>query len=146
VSLIVVLQLNACSSLTKKPQKPSVELVQVKPLNISMAEQKLRFVLKVTNPNSFDMPVETIDFIARFNDTQIASGKSNQSVTIKANSDALLSLDVTAGLNRLVSTLQTLIEGESLNLDYELSGKVEVANWPTPIPFDVIGAMDLENQ
>jgi len=92
------------------------------------------------------MPVEAIEFIARFNDTQIASGKSNQSVTIKANSDALLSLDVTAGLNRLVSTLQTLIEGESLNLDYELSGKVEIANWPTSIPFDVIGAMDLENQ
>jgi len=137
------LTLTGCASLVSKPVKPTVELVSIRPLNVSLSEQKLRFNLKVTNPNSFDLPVEAINFVARFNNTNIASGKSNQSVTIPANGDATLALDVTAGLNRLASTLGVLLKGETLNVDYELKGTVEVTTWPKPIPFDVTGAMDL---
>jgi len=135
----------SCTSIVPKPVKPTIKLVDVKPLNISLSEQKLRFELNVKNPNGFDMPIESIDFIARFNDTNIASGKSTQSVTVKANSEAVLMLDVTAGVDRLVSTLQTLLQGKTLNLDYELLGSVSVATWPEPIPFDVVGAMDLSD-
>lgn len=137
------LALSACAGVITKPVKPTIELVSVRPLNINAAEQKLRFQLRMINPNGFDIPVEAINFVARFNDTNIANGKSTQSVIVPANSEALLSLDVTAGLDRLASTLKTLLQGKSLNLDYELSGTVQVATWPTPIPFDVIGAMDL---
>ena len=143
-----VLTLASCttlSALTSKPIKPVIELVKVRPLNISLTEQKLRFELRVINPNAFDMPVESVDFIARFNDTNIASGKSNQAVTIAANSEALLSLDVTAGLDRLANTLKTLLEGNTLDLNYELSGNVKVSNWPGRIPFDVVGAIDLKD-
>ena len=140
-----LLVLSACASIVPKPVKPTIELISVKPLNVSLSEQKLRFGLRVVNPNGFEMPIETVDFIAKFNDITIASGKSNQAVTIPANGDAILSLDVTAGLDRLTSTLQTLLKGESLNLDYQLKGHVEVSTWPKPIPFDVVGAMDSDD-
>lgn len=143
--LIAILAVSACASIVPKPVKPTIELVSVKPLNVSLSKQKLRFDLRVVNPNVFEMPIEAVDFVARFNDTNIASGKNNQSVTIAANSEAILSLDVTAGLDRLASTLQTLLSGKSLNLDYELLGEVEVASWPEPIPFSVVGAMDIED-
>ncbi len=143
--LICLFGISSCATLTAKPIKPSVELIRITPLNISLSEQKLRFDLKVSNPNSFAMPIKTVDFLARFNNTDIASGKSNQSVTIDANSEAILSLDVTAGLDRLASTLSSLLHGKSINLEYQLSGSVEVTNWPSPIPFNVIGAMDLND-
>ncbi len=143
--LIIVLSLSACASVVTKPAKPIIKLVGVKPLNISVTEQRLRFELQVINPNAFEMPVESVDFVARLNDTNIANGKSNHSVVIGANSEARLSLDVTASLTKLTSSLNTLIKGNSLNLDYALSGTVKVATWPKPIPFDVIGAMDLED-
>ena len=142
VILVALLVLSACSTLVPKPEKPTVELVSVRPLNISLSRQKLRFNLKVVNPNSFDMPIETVDFIASLNDTNIASGKSNQAVTVPANSDAIVSLDVTAGLDRLTSSIETLLAGDSLNLDYELRGEVKVSTWPKPIPFNVVGAME----
>ena len=142
--LIIFLSLSACASVVTKPVKPIIELVSVTPLNISISEQRLRFELKVINPNAFDMPVESVDFVARFNNTNIANGKSTQSVTIGANSEARLSLDVTASLDKLASTLKTLVKGKSVNLlEYELSGTVKVTTWPKPIPFDVVGAMDL---
>lgn len=140
-----VLFVFSCASVATKPVKPTIELVSVKPLNISLSEQKIRFELKVINPNGFDLPIENVNFVARFNDTNIANGKSNQSVTIGANSEAQLSLDVTAGLDRLAGTLNTLLQGKPLNLDYELSGTVQVGSWPEPIPFDVTGAMDLKD-
>lgn len=142
--MMLLLALGACSTITTKPLKPTIELVSVVPLNINLSEQQLRFALKVTNPNSFDLPVESVNFIARFNDADIASGKSNHSTVIPANGDALLTLDVTAGIDRLMNTLQTLLQGETLNLNYELAGSVQIENWSTPIPFDVTGAMDLD--
>lgn len=143
VLLIATLTLSACTSIGTKPIKPTIELLSVRPLNVSVTEQKLRFELKVVNPNNFPMPIEAVDFAARFNDTTIATGKSNQALTIDANSEAVMPLDVTAGLDRLASTLSTLLQGKSLNLDYELSGTVKVATWPKSIPFNVVGAMDL---
>lgn len=140
---VTLLALAACSSIITKPQKPTIQLVKVRPLNISVSEQKLRFELKVTNPNSFELPVESIDFIARFNNADIASGKNSQSTTIPANGEGLLTLDVTAGIDRLMNTLKTLLEGQDLNLDYELAGTVKIENWSTPIPFDVTGAMEV---
>lgn len=141
--LLCVLSIG-CASIPKKAEKPTVELVSVVPLNISLSEQKLRFHLNVTNPNQFELPVESIDFIARFNDTDIASGKSLQSTVVPANGKATLTLDVTAGIDRLASTLQTLLQGEQLNLNYELNGSVKIEDWATPIPFNVIGAMDVD--
>ena len=143
--ITTVLWISACSILPSKPIKPEIELVSVRPLNVSLTEQKLRFTLNVNNPNNFELPVETINFIARFNGTNIANGKSNQAVSIPANSDGKLTLDVTAGVDRLVSTLSTLLEGQKLNLDYELTGSVRIENWSTPIPFDVVGAMNIES-
>jgi len=141
----ILLWISACSMVPTKPVKPEIELVDVRPLNVSLTEQKLRFTLKVINPNNFELPVESIDFIARFNGSDIANGKSKQAVSIPANSDGELTLDVTAGLDRLVSTLKTLLEGQSLNLDYELAGTVKIENWSTPIPFDVVGAMNVDS-
>jgi LEA14-like dessication related protein len=138
------LVVGACASVPKKALKPKVELLSVVPLNISLTEQKLRFNLNVINPNNFELPVEAIDFIARFNDTDIASGKSKQSATIPPNGAAVLVLDVTAGIDRLASTLQTLLKGETLNLNYELKGSVKIEDWATPIPFNVFGEMDAE--
>lgn len=143
VLALLLATLAACTTLQTKPVKPTVQLVSIIPLNISLTEQKLRFELKITNPNNFALPVEAVNFIARFNDADIASGKSTQIKTIPANGEGTLTLDVTAGIDRLITTLKTLLEGQTLNLDYELAGTVAVKNWPNPIPFDVTGAMDL---
>ncbi|OED39209.1 hypothetical protein AB833_16910 [Chromatiales bacterium (ex Bugula neritina AB1)] len=139
---LMLATLVACTTLTTKPVKPTVELINVIPLNISLTEQKLRFNLRVSNPNNFELPVESINFIARFNDADIASGKNTKMTIIPANGEGTLTLDVTAGIDRLANTLKTLLEGQTLNLDYELAGTVAIKNWATPIPFDVTGAMD----
>lgn len=141
--LAVTVLVSGCASVMSKPVKPTIELVSVKPLNINLSEQRLRFALKITNPNAFDLPIEAVDFVARFNGADVANGKSNQAVTVPANDAAIMSLDVTAGLERLTDTLSTLLQGKALNLDYELTGAVKVDNWPKPIPFDVTGAMDV---
>lgn len=144
VLIVLCSVLNACTSLPKRAAKPTVELVSVIPLNISLSEQKLRFELNITNPNDFELPVEAVDFIARFNNTDIASGKSKQSTRIPPNGSGLLILDVTAGIDRLASTLQTLLLGEQLDLQYELSGSVQIENWSTAVPFNVTGELDPE--
>jgi len=139
---LLLLLATACSTLAVKPVKPDIELISVMPLNIDISKQKLRFHLKVTNPNPFQLPIESVDFIARFNNTNIASGRNTQQTVIPANGEGILTLDVTAGIDRLVTSLKTLLEGQSIDLDYKLAGTVKVENWDTPIPFDVTGTME----
>lgn len=145
ITLTLLIFVCACASFPQNLQKPKVKLINIIPLNVSVSEQKLRFTLDLTNPNDVDLPVESIDFIARFNDTNIASGKSTQSTILPANGKASLSLDVTAGIDRLTSTLQTLLQGEQLNFNYELKGSVKIQNWAIPVPFNVTGVMNAQD-
>jgi len=144
IILAALLSTAACTLLPAKPTSPEIELINVQPLDVSGTQQKLRFTLRVSNPNNFELPVESIDFVARFNGSNIANGKSTQTVSIPANSDGELTLDITAGLDRLATTPRSLIEGQTLNLDYKLVGTIAIENWSTPVPFDVVGAMNLK--
>ena len=139
--LCCVILLTGCATLAPKPEKPTIKVLDVRPLNLNLNEQRIRFRLKVINPNAFDMPVDSVDFVARFNGDVVASGKNKQSVTIPANGEGILALDVTAGLQSLLDSFKGMLADNALDFEYDIDGTVKVDNWPTPIPFDFSGAL-----
>ncbi len=135
--------LAACSSLPlKKPKPPIVSVVSVLPLNLSFTKQKLAFTLKVKNPNPYDVPLQSIEFIASFADQEMASGESHKEVSLPANGEALVEVDVTIGIDKFLSRIQSMMSSKKYNLNYVVEGKVKLANWPVLIPFDVVGEVE----
>lgn len=125
--------------LSKKPQAPIVKIAAVKPLNLSFTKQRLAFTLQVHNPNAYDLPLQNLDFVASLAGNNIATGKSDQAVTLPANGEAIVEVEVEAKINKLISHFQSMLSANSINLEYGVKGHVKLANWPTRIPFDVVG-------
>jgi len=141
--LVLTLSLAACNTIpTSRPEAPKVTLESVKPLKIGLREQQLLFTLKVSNPNSFDLPLQALNFVAALDGTQVATGSSSEAVTLPALGDAILKLTVNSQINKVLSQLMLLISNKTAALDYDVNGTLQLANWPIRIPFAVDGIVD----
>jgi len=143
VALVPLLLVSACGALSSvKPEAPKVSVAGVRPLNISLTRQKLEFRLRVQNPNAFDLPIRSLDFVAELAGDEIATGRSDERVTVPANGEAEIRVDVVTGIDRLVGKFRSMFEDRTLELDYGVTGSVKLTNWPTRIPFDVDGILE----
>lgn len=134
---------SGCKSIpTHKPIAPKVSIAAVKPLNLSLSGQKINFTLRVNNPNDYDLPLRSLDFIASFAGDDIAKGISDKAVTIPANGEALVDIVVVAGLGKLLGQIKSMARTKEFNLNYGVKGTVKLDNWPTRIPFDVAGVLE----
>lgn len=134
------LLLTSCATLT--PQEPTIELADVRPLNLSLSGQRLAVTLNVINPNSFDLNLQGVDITATLAGEPVATGSSDNSVTIPADGEQTLELVVTAGLDVALARLRTMLSNRQTGLDYGVSGTVRLSDWPVPIPFQSDGRLD----
>jgi len=129
----------SCSSIpTHKPITPQVSIANVQPLNLSLSGQKLLFTLRVKNPNAYDLPMNSLSFIASLAGKDIATGSSTSRVTIPAKGEALVDISVVAGLKNIAKQLKSITNasnGNDFNLDYAVKGVLRLSNWPAAIPF-----------
>ena len=141
--LLLMMTVTACKSIpTHKPIAPKVSIASVRPLNLSLQGQKINFKLRVANPNAYDLPLRNLDFVASFAGEEIAKGLTNQSVTIPANGEAMVDIEVLAGLGKLLGQIRSMAKSKELNLNYGVKGSVKLDNWPSRIPFDVEGELE----
>lgn len=135
--------LAGCAAMSAvRPKPPVVSVAGVRPLNLSLTKQRLRFRLLVENPNAFDLPVDSLDFVAKVGDERIARGSSDEPVVVPANGEAELSVDVTAGIDTVMDRVRSMLKDRTIDLDYRVDGTVKLANWPKRIPFDVDGTLE----
>jgi LEA14-like dessication related protein len=139
-SLALLISLASCSTIpTSAPIAPTVSLKSVKPIKLGLTRQELAFQLEVTNPNPYDLPVQTLSFIAKLADKEIAQGISNERVTLPANGTAVLEVIVSAKIQRILGQLLSLNSKDSDDLEYDVKGFVKLSNWPLRIPFNADG-------
>ncbi len=142
VCLTLAALVNACSSVpTSKPVAPTVKVLSVKPLKIGLQKQELGFELELSNPNTFDLALQSLDFIASVDKQELAQGLSNERVTIPAQGDATLNVVVSTRISRVLGQLLLLV-GDNNPINYDVRGYVKLANWPLKIPFNVDGQLD----
>lgn len=125
-----------------KPEAPTVTVDGVRPLNLSLNRQKLAFRLRVQNPNSFDLPLQSLDFSAHFAGEKIADGSSKDDVIIPAKGEAFIEVEVIAAINTLLGQFRNMLDDDDLQTDYGVTGRVKLANWPRRIPFNVQGELE----
>lgn len=142
VVLLVLLShgITACSSIPSTPPiAPTVELESVKPVKLGLRKQELSFQLNINNPNPYDLPLQSLSFIAEIEGSEVAQGISNEPVTLPANSDAMVEVIVSTRLNRLLAQVFQLAGSDSNTVNYDVNGFVKLSNWPLKIPFSVDG-------
>lgn len=116
-----------CAALSQKALPPQVRLDAVKVLEVGLNDQRFRLDFEAVNPNSFPLPVRSVDYTVRLAGQPFASGSATESFTLPAGGDGRFSIDVRTDLLSSASMLSVLILREGRReIDYELAGTLGV--------------------
>ncbi|PWQ93867.1 LEA type 2 family protein [Leucothrix arctica] len=144
--LIIILSLfsiTACSSSggrikgIAEPPQVSVKDVQFERLNWQGGDAN--FILNITNPNAFPLPLTGFDYALSINKIQVANGNRDQSFTIPARQTKQVQVPLKVSFVNIARMLPGLF-GQG-TMQYELAGSAHLP-WLN-IPFSRTGSTNL---
>lgn len=140
--LLIFLPLfSACALLTADLKTPQISLVNVKPMQIGLIEQRFKLSLRVKNPNTVELPIRGMQYRLQLADTEFAQGVSDQPIDIPAGGESRLDVEVKTDLTKVLRHLRALRKGP---VAYRLDGDVAVAMQALKIPFAYEGEIQLK--
>jgi LEA14-like dessication related protein len=130
VLLALCLPLAGCSIVTRIAggfEDPTVELEASKVASISLSAAQLLFTLRVHNPNARALQPQGLRYRLTVNQTMLAEGATDASVTVPPRASAPLNLRVDVPLKALLDTAPgAMTLGE---IPYELEVWLSVDSW-----------------
>lgn len=139
--LIFLSLLNACALLTADLKTPQISLVNIKPVQIGLIEQRFKLSLRVKNPNTVELPIRGMQYRLRLADTDFAHGINDQQITIPPDGESEFDVDVKTDLTKVLRHLKALRKGP---VAYRLDGDVALAAQAFKVPFAYEGEIQLK--
>ena len=139
--LVIVSPLFSCAVIPIQPEPPHISLVDLKPLDMGLFEQRYRLRLRIQNPNSFALPITGMDYTLYLNDREFAQGVSPNSTTIPGLGERVIEVDVVSNLARAFE--QLLAWGIEDGLRYRLAGGLRLQRTAVRLPFEYQGEISL---
>jgi len=135
--LFMALGLSACSSggLKGIAETPTVQVHKVEMGSFNLSGGSATFVLNITNPNSFPIPLTGFDYGLRLNGVEVANGIKEQRVTIGAKQSQKIEVPLSLSFTNMINMLPNLLR--SRKVDYSLGGSLHFP-W-IRIPFQRTG-------
>lgn len=130
-----------CSGLQLGMRKPEVTVADIRPLDGNLLEQRFVLSLRVTNPNTVEIPIEGLTFRLDLNGQQFATGVGNKPVVIPRLGDGLVEVIATTGLASLLRQFKELARGHE-KAEYRLRGRLVTGNFGG-FDFDRTGEVNL---
>ena len=118
--------LAGCAGLGDSTLPPQVTLINLRPLQASGFEQRFEIDLRILNPNDFDLAFDGFTFGLDVNDSKIASGVSNQALTVPRLGEAEITVIASTSLLELFK--QFLSVARKGTLDYRIYGLAYLAH------------------
>ena len=120
-------------------KEPKVEIERVDIRNPGLTQADLIFVLKVSNPNGYQIKVDEVSYTVFLGGNHFAQTKTSQIVPIKANSDTLVELPLVVEYNKLLKGINSLLQNKSLT--YKIEGDAKIS--ALTLPFKEEGKVEL---
>jgi LEA14-like dessication related protein len=112
-----------------------------------MSFNRQTFVLgfEISNPNSFSLPVQVLNYNVKFAGQDFANGKTEGAFTVPANGDSSFAISVDLDMMQQASSIASLLRaGSEGQIPYELNGSLTVdIPFTKPIPFSNKGTISL---
>ena len=139
--LVMVGPLFSCAAISTRPEPPNISLVDLRPLDVGLFEQRYRLRLRIQNPNPFALPIRGMDYVLHLNDREFGYGVSPEAATVPAFGERVIEVDVVSNLARAFDQLVEL--GAVGGLRYRLSGGLRLKNVAARVPFEYQGEISL---
>ncbi|MCK5877414.1 MAG: LEA type 2 family protein [Candidatus Marithrix sp.] len=142
VFLIIIGILTACSNMPLKNFTPEVSLKGFELVGLGVFKQDYRLKLQLKNPNPIPIPITGLNYKLELNGQEFTNGSSDKSVTIPANGEEILEIDVSSNLLSTISQFNDIKSLISKKFEYNLSGGINVIEGAA-IPFTHKGDISL---
>ncbi|MDP2031110.1 MAG: LEA type 2 family protein [Thiobacillus sp.] len=142
--LFFSLGLAACTGLPWNAVAPKVSVADVAIKNLSLFEQHLDVGLRISNPNDFDLTVETLEFELEVNGRPFASGlsRTRTRTPIPAAASAMLRVDTLMQASDLIQQFKTLSpDALKDGVTYRVKGRIKTDQSSRWLPFDHTGVV-----
>lgn len=143
-ALLVLASLSGCESLRSQVEQPTVKLAGISLVEAGLIQQVYGVTLQVDNPNGFTLPIKGVTYAVKLGGQEFATGLTPDGFSIPANGTNQINVEVRTNLLESLGHLGRLLASEPQDLDYELSGNIQV-NMPLvgAIPFRQSGTIPL---
>ena len=112
----------ACTSIPTKLDPPVATLETVRILSVADARANLALVLRLSNPNRFDLVVDAIEYEATLGGRPAATGRSVRIDPLPAGGDARVEIAGRVDVAAVATALMTL--GSQVPVAYTFNGTV----------------------
>ncbi len=112
----------ACTSIPTKPDPPVATLEAVRILSVADARANLALVLRLSNPNRFDLVVDAIEYEVTLDGRPAGTGRSARVDPLPAGGDAKVELAGRVDVTAVATALMTL--GSQVPVAYTFKGSV----------------------
>ena len=135
--------LGACTSLSALDKEPRVSLVNLKPVQIQLLEQRYLATIRIQNPNPVALPIHGLHYAISINGSQFADGVSSQRVTVPAYGEKTIELGVTSTIIKLLEQLRRFSKVDG-KITYGITGTLGIEGLSDGIKFRRHGEIDLD--
>ncbi len=141
--LVMSLLLAACASLMPQEDRVRVTIVDIRPLESTLMEQRFLVKLRLQNRSREALVVDGMSFDLELNGKDFASGVSNREATAPGFGEALIEVKVSSTLFGMIRQIQTLQNREPQPFQYRISGRLSSPGSLFGLGFDERGEIDL---
>ena len=128
IVLVLLLSAGGCAWL-RDTAKPEVTLTSVSFGGSSGLTQLINVGVKVRNPNAFALSFNRLNYRIFLEDSEVASGRRGESLTIAASDSASFTVPVELNLLSGLSLVEKLMRSPKNELAYRLEVDADVANF-----------------
>ncbi len=128
------LALSACASLPDNlVSSPQVNLDGVRVLGLGFKSQSFLLSFSVHNPNSFPLPINSVNYGLRLDGQRFASGETIGDFTIPANGDSEFAITVDLDLLTTAPQVLSIVrDGTRDSISYQVEGRFGIDLPTTP--------------
>ena len=126
----VAMALAGCSALTPRLVAPEVVGTRVRVAEVRLPDVRLGIELDLRNPNARDVALDALDASLSLGGEDIGRARLARPVTLPANGEARVALDVRADASAALARLGAAL-GAGRPLDYEVRGTLRLADGAT---------------
>lgn len=143
IVLFIIVTGLGCAALHPGLERPRVNIAHVTPNEIKPFEQVFDLELRIQNRNDSELVINGLIFDLEINDKPLATGISNQTLTIsRLCSDVIHAQATTSTWDMLRQILEAQRTGLA-RVKYRLRGKIFAVSPDVKFPFDETGEIDI---
>jgi len=118
--LLVIIIISGCVAVQEmmKTSKPTVNVENVRLVNLSFSDVDLAFDIKVKNNNPFGINIAGLDYDLKINDASFLKGNNEDRLAIAASAESMVQIPLSLNFKNLYDTFSALANQDSSN--YEL--------------------------